>query len=286
MCGIVARPAFVGRLDMRRVCVPAVLAGWISVIFLAVTVREVAAGEGLQLARSDYTTVFGYYGVTHGNSHRRFTTAWGNAYFAGGLGTHAEAHVMDREDTAAFFAGGLSWSNDRAEIRGWVGTSTDNVNTLPEVYARLDASYSSPSEWGFVFRPALTYREFRNGTEEIIGEFEIAKYVSLETGYLVFTAMARGLAIDPGRHISGAFGAGVLYAQSGKVSVGIGIEGGRASYDGLLGPGELDEPYVTIRPSVSFYLTEGLELVGMMEYSSRRSYDLYGGHIGLKFRFD
>ncbi len=44
--------------------------------------------------------------------------------------------------------------------------------------------------------------------------------------------------------------------------------------------------YFTIRPSVSFYLTEGLELVGMMEYSSRQSYDLYGGHVGLKFRFD
>ena len=269
---------------MRIICVPAVVTACVAVF--AAAMPDVAAGQNLQLARSDITTVFGYYGVTHGNSQRRFTTAWGNAYFSSGLGAHAEAHVMSREDTAAFFAGGLSWSSDRAEVRGWVGTSTDNFNTLPEYFARLEASYSSAPEWGLVFRPAVTYRQFRNDTEEAIADIEIAKYASLETGHLVFTVMARGIVIDPGRHISGAFGAGVLYAQTGKVSVGISIEGGRASYDGLLGPGELDESYFTIRPSVSFYLTEGLELVGMMEYSSRQSYDLYGGHVGLKFRFD
>lgn len=231
-------------------------------------------------------TVLGYYGLTDGNSDRRFATAWGNAHFANGFGTHAEAHVMDREEMAAFLAGGISWGGDFGEVRGWLGSSTENVGILPELYARFEASYRTRPEVGLVFRPAVTYRDFRNGARETAAEVEVAKYVSLDSAQLIFTLMARGVASDPGDHIGAAFGAGILYAQSGKVSAGLTVEGGRASYDGLLAAGSLDELYFSIRPVVSFHLSESVEILGMMEYSSRESYDVFGGHLGLKVHFN
>ncbi len=166
--GVRARPAFIGLTSMRIICVPAVVT--VCVAVFAAAMPDVAAGQESPISSVRY-------------HHRLWVlrcapmaTASGDLRQPGvthtspsGLGAHAEAHVMDREDTAAFFAGGLSWSSDRAEVRGWVGTSTDNFNTLPEYYARLEASYSFAPEWGLVFRPAVTYRQFRNGTEEAIG---------------------------------------------------------------------------------------------------------------------
>lgn len=245
-----------------------------------------AADQPIAPIRSDVTTVLGYYGLTNGNSDRRFATAWGNAHFASGFGAHAEAHFMDREESAGFFAGGISWGGDVGEIRGWFGSSTENAGILPDIYARVEAAYRTHPNTGLALKPALTYRSYSNGAREVGAEIELAKYVALETAHLIFTLMARGIATDPGRHISASFGAGVLYAQNGKSSAGIAVEGGRASYDGLLAPGSLDELYFSIRPVVSFYLTDNVEVLGLMEYSARESYDAFGGHVGLKIHFN
>lgn len=262
--------------------VPVALAVWIA---LSGAATSAAADQGFAPVRSDVTTVLGYYGLTSGISDRRFTTAWGNAHFANGFGTHAEAHFMDREESAGFFAGGVSWGGEPGEIRGWLGTSTENASILPELYARFEASYRTHSGTGLVFSPALTYRSFRNGAREAVAEMEVAKYISLGGPHLILSLMARGIASDPGRHMSASFGAGILYAQSGKVSVGLTLEGGRASYDGFLAPGTLDERYFSIRPVVSFHVTDNVEVLGLMEYSSRESYDAFGGHLGLKVHF-
>lgn len=252
---------------------------------LLLAAAQARAGETPKI-RSDVTTVFGYYGVTHGLSDRRYATAWGNVYFASGLGAHAEAHYMDREEAASFVAGGLSWNGENAFLRGWFGSSTDNVGILPEIYGRIEGNWRSSAETGIVISPAATYRSFRNGAEEASVEAEIAKYFPLKTGFLILSAFGRALYVDPGDYITTSFGAGVGYAQAGKVSVGLSLEAGRAAYDGILAPGSFDENYFSIRQHVSFHVTERAEVVGLMEYSSRASYDVYGGHIGLKLYFD
>lgn len=269
---------------MRKFRVAAFLAGLLIIAGLSIPNKVLA--QGLQGARSDVTTVFGYYGVSHGISDRRFATTWANTVFANGLGAHAEAHFMDREETAGLLAGGLSWTGQSAEVRGWLGTSTDNVGILPELYARVEGAFRTNAETGFVFRSALVYRSFRNGAEEAVAEMEAAKYIPLQTGNLIISALVRGMYTDPGEHVSASFGAGLAYVHSRNVSIGINVEGGRAVYDGVLAPATFDESYFSIRPTVSFYLSDNMELVGMMEYSSRESYDVFGGHLGLKFHID
>lgn len=267
---------------MRRIS--GLLAG---LLFISgIGIGDVSSAQDWRIARSDIASVLGYYGVTNGISDRRLATAWGNATFESGLGTHAEIHFMDREETAAYLAGGLSVSGKFGELRGWLGTSTDNWGILPEFSARLEATYRSRAELGLVIRPAVSHRVFRNGAEDSAAEIEIAKYASLPTGMLIFTAMARGAYVDPGGHASAAFGAGVIYSQPRKFSVGVNIEGGRAAYDGLLAPGLLDERYISIRPTASIFLTDNVELFGLVEHSSRESHSLFGGHVGLKIHLD
>jgi len=255
-------------------------------LLACVLLNSIAFADEKAGVRSEITTVFGYYGVTHGLSDRRFSTAWGNAYLSSGLGAHAEVHFMDREETASYFAGGLSWSGTSTSLRGWLGTSTGNDDILPELYARIEGIWRSSAETGFVVSPAATYRKFRNGAEEAIVEADIAKYYPLTTGYLILNTFGRVLFIDPGDHVTASFGAGVTYAQSRKVAIGVTVEAGRATYDGMLVPSTFDEPYVSLRPHVSFYITDKAEVVGLLEYSSRQSYDLYGGYVGLKLYFD
>lgn len=258
---------------------------------LLITIAGTAAGgeaaaQEWAIARSDISTVFGYYGATDGINARRFSTVWGNTYFQNGLGTHAEAHFMDREETAGYFAGGLSLNGQFGELRGSIGTSTENTAILPEFHARLEAVYRSRPELGLVISPAISHRAFRNGAEDSAAEILISKYAGLPTGVLIFSALARGTLADPGGHISAAFGAGLTYAQYRKFAIGFNIEGGRAAYDGIIAPGIFDERYVSVRPTASLFLTNDIELFGMMEYSARESYSLFGGHIGVKVHFD
>ncbi len=269
---------------MRWRCVPACLAGW--AIVGGAMVPDEAAAQGAGITRSDISTVFGFYGVTDANSNRRLATAWGNTYLDNGLGAHVEAHFMDREETAEYLSGGLSWNGAFTEVRGWLGTSTDNVGILPEFHARLEATYRTRAELGLVFSPALSHRSFRNGAEETAAEFQVAKYVPIQSGSLVLSVLGRATLTDPSSHLSAAFGAGLTYAHDREFSIGLTVEGGRAAYDGLLDPGMLDERYFSIRPHASLYVTENVELFGIMEYSGRESYSLFGGHVGLKLYFE
>lgn len=264
--------------------VPAILAGFI--IIAAGGAPEQAAAQGSGGVRSDLATVFGYYGVTNENSGRRFGTVWGNAYFGNGFGTHAEVHYMDREETAEYFAGGLSWNGEFASVRGWIGTSTENDGILPELHARIETTFRSRPELGWVISPALSHRAYRNGAEESAAEIEVSKHTSFGSGALIFSLLGRAIINDPGEHMSAAFGAGLTYAEFRKFSIGLTVEGGRAAYDGILAPGTFDEPYISIRPLASLFLTDNVELFGMMEYSSRESYSLFGGHLGMKIHFD
>src|SRR5262245_19267192 len=110
--------------------------------------------------RSDVEAIYGHYGVSNGFSDRDFFTAWGNSYFAGGLGVHAEVTQMDREERATYFAGGLSYNTQGFSLRGTLGSSTDNLNILPELFARLEATFRSSPQTGWVLIPAVTHREY------------------------------------------------------------------------------------------------------------------------------
>lgn len=248
---------------------------------------HVSSADAQGPVRSDVQAIFGRYNVTNGFSDRTFETAWGNAYFANGLGVHAEIHNMNREEDATFFAAGLSYNKQSFSLRGTVGTSTDNVNILPEAYARLEASFRTPPETGWVFTPSVTYRDYPNGANETELQGQVLKYVPIgRTASLILMGLVRGTWIDPGDHFVTSIGGGITYAEYRKFSVGVVVEGGRAAYDATFGIGSIDEPYIAVRPSVGIYLTNSIELVAQGEFSDRDSYRVMGGHLGLKFYFE
>jgi hypothetical protein len=194
---------------------------------------------------------------------------------------------MNREEDATFFAAGVSYNTSRLSLRGTLGTSTDNLNILPEVYARFEATVRSSPETGWVFIPALTYREYPNGAHETELQGQVLKYLPMgQSTSLILQGLVRGTFVDPGDHFVTSVGAGITYAHYRKYSVGVFVEGGRAAYDATFGIGSIDEQYIAVRPSVGFYLTNSIELIAQGEFSNRDSYQVVGGHVGLKFYFD
>jgi hypothetical protein len=231
--------------------------------------------------------VLGHYHVSNGFSDRTFATAWGNTWFAGGLGLHAESHYMDREEEAAFFAAGVSYNSPSFSLRGTLGTSSDNLNILPDLYGRLEASFRSSPETGWVLIPALTRREYPNGADETELQGQLLKYLPVgQTTSLIFQALVRGTWVSPGDHFVTTFGGGITYADYRKFSLGLAVEGGRAAYDATFGIGSIDEAYIAVRPSLSIYLTDKIEFVAQGEFSERESYNVMGAHVGLKFYFE
>lgn len=237
--------------------------------------------------RADVMTLAGGLAVTNGFDDRFFASTWGNLWLQSGLGLHAEAHYADREETAGFFVGGVSWNSAITDFKVALGTSTDNVGILPETYARAELAFKSPPEVGWVLTPSATYREYRNTAEELALEAQVLRYIPFGPGSLILQGLGRATFIDPGDHIAPSYGAGLQYAEAKRFSVGLLVEGGRASYDAVFGGiGFIDEKYVSVRPSMSLFLTDRIELIGRGEWTDRESFTVTGGYAGLKLYFE
>jgi hypothetical protein len=236
---------------------------------------------------SDLHVIFGRYNVTDGFKDRTFQTAWGNTWFANGLGVHGEIHHMNREENATFFSAGLSYNTPAYSIKGIAGTSSSNELILPETYGRIEASFRSDPQSGWIVTPSATYRGYRAGIDEGSVELNVSKYVPVAAdASLIFQALGRATFIQPGDNFAPSYGGGVSYAVYKKFSIGVLVEGGRASYDAIIGRGSVDEPYVSIRPSASLYITDKLELTASGEFTDRTSYRVDGGFVGVKMYFD
>lgn len=236
---------------------------------------------------ADLQSLVGHYHATQNFSDRTVSSLIGNIYMPNGWSTHAEATYLTREETAGFFAGGLSYNLPQFSIKALAGSSTDNQMILPEIYGRVEAAFRSSPEVGLVVAPAVTYREYRNTAYETALETQVLKYHGLGGGAsLIFSGLGRATAVEPGHHWVGSGGVGLTYAEYQRYSVGLSFEAGRSSYNSLLGPGTANLPYYTIRPHASIYLYERLELFGSVEYTDLDSYKVYGGLAGIKMRFN
>ena len=228
--------------------------------------------------------------VTDGFSDRWFLGLAANAFYSSGLGLHIDTSYIDREESAGFFAAGISAEltpRIRAKIMG--GTSTDNDGILPELYARGELAITSAPDLGLVLRPSLTYRSFRNGFDEGTGQIEIARYFKpfANGSFAVGQVGASGTYSDPGSNFGYELSAGVTYVAPNIGTIGATAVVGNMAYDSVLGPSSLsvENGFIGIRPAVSYYLGENAELIARGEIMFTDFYDLFGGSIGIKFNF-
>lgn len=260
---------------------------------LGAIVGQASAGEARKTpfekapVESDVGTALGHYGVTNGFKDRTFASAWGNFYRLNGWGTHAEAHYVNREETAGLMLGGLSYNTAAFSIKGVAGTSTNNSLVMPEFYARLEgASYSKPAD-GLIFRPSVTYRSYRAGIEELTLEGQVQKYIPAgKDASWIWQAFAKNAFISLGDHQAPSGGVGVAYSVYKTYTVGLAVEAGVASYDSIIGLASLNERFSSVRPHASVYLNDRVELFAQGELTDRTSYRVQGAHIGLKFALD
>lgn len=239
------------------------------------------------VARGDVQIVGGHLHVDTGFADRTFATAWGNVYYTSGIGLHAEGHYMSREDTAAFFAAGVSYNTERFSLKGVGGTSTDNELILPDAYARLEATFRTDAATGLVLTPSLTWRRYNAGIDEVAVEAQLSRYFTVaDNSALIVSVLGRSTTVSLGDTTGPAFGAGVTWAVYRSYAVGVSVEGGRASYDALGGAGSVNDRYVSVRPTVTAFLNDRLEVIASGEYTDRESYKVTGGFLGLKLHLD
>ena len=97
--------------------------------------------------------------------------------------------------------------------------------------------------------------------EELAVEGQLAKYIPYGEGSFILQGMARLSFVDPGGYTPVAFGGGLFYYVAKRYQIGIFIEGGEANYEAAIGgAGIIDENYITVRPSMSRFIDDHIEL--------------------------
>jgi hypothetical protein len=239
------------------------------------------------VARSDYTFLAGYLGVTADLHDRAFSTSWANTYWSNGVGLHAEAHGMNREEVASFGAVGVSYEANSTRVKGTLGTSSDNREILPSFYARLEGEIKSDPAKGIVLSPSLTYRSFRSGVDEVALQGQSSFYMpAANDAYWVIQLLGRATFVSPGEDWIPAVGGSLTYASYKKYSVGLASEIGRSSYETAQGAANFNENYVSLRPTASVYVNNQVELSLTGEYTKLESYEVNGVMAGLRVHFD
>lgn len=243
-----------------------------------------AEESGLKPSRGDVTVIGGYNDVDSGFDDRGFLTSFANAYSDSGIGYHAEVTGETREETAAFFAAGLSYNTPSVSARGMLGSSTDNEDILPQFYARGEVAYRTDPALGIVVTPSITYREFRNGVEEFNTGGNLTKYFALgEDRQLITQLYGNAIFVDPGDEFGGFGGTDVTYGRYRRWSIGSTFEAGVSNFESVLGAGEVNNAFYSVRPHASIYVTDTVELIGLVSYYDTEEFNIIGGGVGVKF---
>ena len=262
---------------MRR----AVLVAIVSLVF----VGEAYGADGI---RGDVLTYGTALSVNNGFSDRTAIGVAANVYSTlSGWGVHFDAASNWREENASFFAGGLSYAvtpNIRPKVM--LGTSSSNLGILPRtyVYGTVEVNVAP-----FIFRPAVFYREFRNGVEQTTPQLEAVYYFPAPPGAPYFVAQG-SVGVDfvnPGSHIGYLINGALTYVMPKVGTLEMGVFGGTMAYDNVLckGPCGVSNKFVGIRPKVSAYFGESSEVYLAGEFVRTDYYDVAGGSLGLKVGF-
>lgn len=256
-------------------------------VLAGILVMQASPGLAQQSSASAYA---GALSVDSGFDDRYFTGGYIDHYLDSGLGVHAEASGVAREEDAGFFAGGLSYAlNDRLRPQIMAGTSTDNDDILPELYLRGSLEIHSDPEQGIVATPSITYRDYRNGTDEVVPGLSAAIYLPpfADGSYVVAQALGMVMFVDPGSNTGYEIGGGASLNKPGLGSFGLVVTGGEMAYDSVLATNapSINNDFVTFRPNIGLFLSGDVELFVRGEYTHTDFYDIVGGLAGLKINY-
>ena len=228
--------------------------------------------------------------VDSGFDDRYFGGGYIDHYLDNGLGVHAEASGVSREESAGFFAGGFSYAlNDSVRPKVVAGSSTSNDDVLPEFYFRGSVDVRSDSELGLVATPSVTYRKYDNGTKETVPGLDLAIYLpSFANGsYVVAQAIGKVMFVDPGDNTGYEVGGGASLVNPDFGSLGIVVTGGEMAYDSVLvaNAASIENDFVSVRPNLGLSLSDDVEFFVSGEYTHTDFYDIVGGFAGLKITY-
>lgn len=256
--------------------------------FTALSTGSAFSGETSGGFTGDAATYVGALAVSDGLKDRTFAGFFGNVYTEGGVGFHLDLSHQWREEDAGFGAIGISAELSpgiRPKLQ--IGGSTDNEGILPEFLVDASVRVELGDMTGLVFDLGGAYREFRNGVDEGSLRGEVIKYFDAfaDGSYLVGQAYLGGIFADPGSNFGWEARAGVTYVMPSAWSIGLTVAGGEMAYDEVVASIGVENTFITLRPHVSFNITDQLELFVQGEFLTSDLYDIGGGFAGIKVNF-
>jgi hypothetical protein len=243
--------------------------------------------ESREPARFETTTQVGGLDVDSGFEDRLVAQTSANLLLPSGAGVHLDVVGEEREEDAVFTAAGVSYRTENFRPKLRLGTSTENENIQPEIFAEFELGYISDPEDGYTLTPLVSYRKYRNTAEETALGLSATRYFDAQGDRLwIAQAFGRGTYADPGSNLGFSAGGSLAYSKYDTWSIGLLAEAGRSRYDSVLGAGSVENDFYSLRPFGSIRISDNAELFARLEYYNTEVYDALGGFLGVKFTFD
>ncbi len=264
--------------DRFRVC-----AAGLAALTIATTLTNNAAAQ----EKSSATVYAGVLALDQGFGTRTFEGGFVDVYANDKLGLHADVVAVQREENALYASIGASFAfSPHVRPKLMIGTSTTNLNILPDQFASLSVQIKPGTNSGWVVTPSVAYRHYRNGNRDTLASLAVAKYFNIAAdphGYYVVQAAATTVFQRNGRAMSTG-SLGVQTVRASGVSFGITGEAGALVRDPVAGAVNGGQFYA-VRPSLSVPIVKGIEVFARGEYADTTQYTAKGGTTGLKVGF-
>lgn len=218
---------------------------------------------------------------------RVYAGGMADVYTDSGLGVHVDAVHLDAVENGTYASLGLSYEiahGVRPEIT--IGSSTENRSTLPDLFLRGQIRIKPGTNSGWVFTPAVTYRTFRDGKSETMGELQVVKYFDLpfdRNGYWVVQVGGETTLVSTGAPRA-SINAGLSTVRKGGVAFGLSGQVGTLFRDPFVG-NSFRGRFVAVRPSLELPLGKKFSVVARGEVISTQLTEGVGGMTGLKVKF-
>src|SRR5262249_51480162 len=155
------------------------------------------------------------------------------------------------------------------------GTSSNNPDIAPEFYTQFDLAITPQSVSGLIITPSVTYRRFRIGSDETQPAIEFAKYFTFSgdnSGYYV--VQGRGsVSFNSSPDKGYSVGGGLQTVRANGLTLGVWLEGGRITYDSIIGTG-VETDYYAARPSIGFRFANKYEVFVRGDYTHTQFYNI------------
>lgn len=218
---------------------------------------------------------------------RTYAGAFVNVYTEENVGFHFDVVHVEREEDATFFSAGISVPlNGHIRPRIMLGTSSDNLNILPDVYAGLSVEIRPGEHSGWIVTPGVAWRHYRSGLSETIGSLGVTRYFNVpwdRNGYYAVQASVSA-SINDRESVRASLNAGLQTVRRSGVIIGLNAEGGSLVSDAAHGA-DYQGRYFALRPNLSLPITRNFQLITRGEFVDTELYDAVGGLAGVKVEF-